>query len=483
MNNFELYLVGSTPVMEAIRAGYNAIFEDVEGTSQHKTRKWLRKWLTEQGIQPDNVAVDDQGHPSLTAERKREQTYLEYFEHALRTKFFHNEKNNIKFEPGIARIAYGELGFQGQERTVELSNLEELLGEISQAHASEYDANLNGMAYRELKGRFGQLVTANRCAERERLDQGTYNESRYKIEWIPDHEAAKRFYQFTPAESRWCLTYIKDQWDGYTNNGINRVYFAYIPGFEHIPETRGDGSPLDEYGKSLISIIVGPEGNLLYCTSRWNHMNGGSDSVMNADELSNVLGGSMYRLCPPHDIDYLHKHGYTTIEEMKEKLNVSQGSFTDPRDGHTYGTITLGGMTWLAENLSYNGIAGVTLNPDHPEYGGYYTWDAAMHAAPPGWHLPTLKEWTHLVDMCGEQPSASNMLKAESFGGSDIGFGALPGGLYRGSFIFDGFFGCYWTSTAYANRRAYAKGFNTGSPILTNFYDKPIGITVRLIQD
>ena len=39
--------------------------------------------------------------------------------------------------------------------------------------------------------------------------------------------------------------------------------------------------------------------------------------------------------------------------DVKEPTNISFGTFKDTRDGYTYKTITIGGQTWLAENLRY----------------------------------------------------------------------------------------------------------------------------------
>ena len=55
--------------------------------------------------------------------------------------------------------------------------------------------------------------------------------------------------------------------------------------------------PLDDYGLSMLSIIVNENGELAYCTCRWNHDSGGSDNIMNAVEISKVVNvneGTIY---------------------------------------------------------------------------------------------------------------------------------------------------------------------------------------------
>jgi len=85
-----------------------------------------------------------------------------------------------------------------------------------------------------------------------------------------------------------------------------------------------------------------------------------------------------------------------------------------------------------------------------------YTWAAAKTACPEGWHLPTLEEWSALVDAAaGVYWVAGSKLKSKtgwynnSNGTDDYGFSALPGG-YRDS---DGDFhnarydGTWWSAT------------------------------------
>lgn len=89
--------------------------------------------------------------------------------------------------------------------------------------------------------------------------------------------------------------------DTYTKDGINQIYFCLQDGFENVPIQVGDKAPLDEYGLSMLSIIVDENGELAYCTTRWNHKNGGSDSAMSAKEVSQVVGVHFYNTFKPNN--------------------------------------------------------------------------------------------------------------------------------------------------------------------------------------
>lgn len=96
--------------------------------------------------------------------------------------------------------------------------------------------------------------------------------------------------------------------------------------------------------------------------------------------------------------------------------STSQGSedLVDYRDGNTYRTVTIGPMTWMAENLRYetNGsfCPGEKYEYDS-RYGCYYTHSAAVSSCPVGWHLSTKAEWETLVAIAGGD-SANRKLKS-----------------------------------------------------------------------
>jgi len=134
-------------------------------------------------------------------------------------------------------------------------------------------------------------------------------------------------------------------------------------------------------------------------------------------------------------------------------------TFTDKRDGRTYKTVEIGSQIWMAENLAYN-VVGSKFYEDNREngeiYGCLYDWETAMCVCPPGWHLPTEKEFKTLIDFVGGREIAGKKLKATSGwdgnnGTDDFGFSALPSGfcynnLYDYEFHNIGLDENYWCS-------------------------------------
>ena len=312
------------PQYEAVCALANSLFEDAASTAKHKAKRIIRNVLPQFNNVFDEIAKDDENKQILT-EKGNTQTVIEYLEHNLRNTFFHDGKTSIKFEPGAARIAYGELGMQANEDTRKLSRLGKILQEISIAHETEYDANLNGMTFDELNERFGASINKADTETQEKLKNKTYDKSDYIIKWIPDFRTAQQYRQYTDYGNNnecWCLTRDERMWDSYTGqHNENKVYFCHVPNFESVPREPGSNAPLDTYGLSLISVIVTPDKQLRAVTSRWNHTHGGSDGVMNEEQLSDLLGGYVFDLCPPYSREEVIKRGYIYLAEVQQMLD------------------------------------------------------------------------------------------------------------------------------------------------------------------
>jgi uncharacterized protein (TIGR02145 family) len=189
--------------------------------------------------------------------------------------------------------------------------------------------------------------------------------------------------------------------------------------------------------------------------------------------------------------------------------------------GRVYKTVTIGGVTWLAENLDYKfsgcGIGGSGTpstpnawyyNNDEASYGIdgtrkcglLYNWYAVKllndnrSELIPGWHVPTNAEFVALANAVGGTSVAGTRLKAldgaadgswpTSWGGTDdFGFGVLPAGYYLDSFRYVGSYAYFWTSTEFSSSYAYRWSFDTGSSLSSNYNDKICGRSVRLVAD
>ncbi|HBY02033.1 MAG TPA: hypothetical protein DEG92_05785, partial [Rikenellaceae bacterium] len=202
-------------------------------------------------------------------------------------------------------------------------------------------------------------------------------------------------------------------------------------------------------------------------------------------------------------------------------------------DGNTYSTVLIGTQVWMAQNLKttkYNDgsdIPNVTDNTlwggrtqgaycyynnnvgtDYgATYGALYNWytvdnnDATKVASnggknicPAGWHVPTVEEWTTLIDFLGGQYVAGGELKetgtthwaSPNTGATNSsGFTALSGG-YRnevGTYLDITKYSCYRNSTSYGSDGGHLLLSYDNKYIYTLQSNKTYGIFVRCIKD
>ena len=199
-------------------------------------------------------------------------------------------------------------------------------------------------------------------------------------------------------------------------------------------------------------------------------------------------------------------------------VTVAEGKFTDSRDGHEYVYKTIGGQTWMAENLAWLPNIGRNLNGDRskrsPEYSvfdfsGYeiskakassnyntygvlYNWEAAQNACPSGWHLPSEREWSALINSLG-YPAAGKMEECgtEHWSGNNAdatnssGLTVLPGGAMWYSGRFNGLsdFASFWTSTVSDSVRAKSITLYHDQSYPRQYPDERInGFSVRCVR-
>ncbi|MCK4747186.1 MAG: hypothetical protein KAT15_09130, partial [Bacteroidales bacterium] len=196
---------------------------------------------------------------------------------------------------------------------------------------------------------------------------------------------------------------------------------------------------------------------------------------------------------------------------IEEEIHVdSKDVYTDDRDSNEYPWMKCGSQTWMTRNLSFNISDGSFCYDDNSTYcdiyGRLYTWEAAQHVCPEGWHLPSDEEWMVLEKSIGLKENTAkrvglrgkvegNVLKdtiqglwssREKIHYNANGFNALPGGYSlnekksvekEGSAIF-------WTSTEYSIGSAYYRKLEASKGGIHRYYSKKSrGCSVRCVQD
>ena len=211
----------------------------------------------------------------------------------------------------------------------------------------------------------------------------------------------------------------------------------------------------------------------------------------------------------------------SSSSKVTESAEVTKGSITDTRDGHSYKTVTIGSQTWMAQNLNYE-TADSYCYGDTPsnctKYGRLYTWAAAMDSVgswsangkgcgygktcsptypvrgvcPEGWHLPTQTEWNTLFTAVGGQSTAGKMLKStsgwnSSGNGTDAySFSALPAGGRGGNghFNYEGNNAYFWSSTDDNSYYAYSMIlYYNGDYAGLDDGNEGYGFSVRCVKD
>jgi uncharacterized protein (TIGR02145 family) len=173
-------------------------------------------------------------------------------------------------------------------------------------------------------------------------------------------------------------------------------------------------------------------------------------------------------------------------------------------------TIQIGSQVWTTKNLRVfkfrNGdpipiiqdneewskleSPAMCINPDNGEC--YYNWYAVNDSrclAPIGFHVPSNDEWQQLVDYCGGNEKAGNLLKSTKKwdgAGASKGFNAIPSGFrahYNGNFYDQGNNG-HWWSYSPSGADAWYRWLCFEDPyVFRDYSNQRNGFSVRLIKD
>lgn len=145
-------------------------------------------------------------------------------------------------------------------------------------------------------------------------------------------------------------------------------------------------------------------------------------------------------------------------KEQKRLAGLNYGKVVDP-EGHSYRSIQIGKLTWLADNLKLEVDGASTCFLDHQAYcdrfGRLYNWLGAHDACArlgEGWRLPSLEEWEALClnyDPEGNLDKGSTKVFQALLKGGKSGLEARGGGYFTpdGGYIGVYFDAAYWTGS------------------------------------
>lgn len=198
--------------------------------------------------------------------------------------------------------------------------------------------------------------------------------------------------------------------------------------------------------------------------------------------------------------------------------HVTYGKMTD-QDSNIYKTVSIGGQTWMAENLrttKYNDGSAIpnvnedgswvtlstgaycnynkTTNKDSiATFGRLYNWYAVNTGklAPKGWRVPTNAEWLQLLNHLGGEGSSDKLREkgathwdnSNTSATNETGFTALPAGIrdIGGTFSEIGSRGSWWSASE-LNAFAFYRYMDT-EPSSGAGASKELGHSVRCLRD
>lgn len=268
-----------------------------------------------------------------------QQTANQFCERMLADALFHNNADR-RFEPGAARIAISECNWnplldENPNLDAEkLGILKNILNYITEHHNDRdvISNDLNGKTYQELYNNFGTAVKQAHDAKNTELDNIKFNkpEHEYKIIRIDSFEESKKYHDYTNPKSRWCLTYSIENYNAYMNYGKNTMYFCLRDDINTVEYKIGENCPLDEYGKSMLCVIVNPYGELNTFTTRWNHKDANGKGVA-ADKgvgdkktISELIGANFNEVFVPdaervkHALEIDKRYHLNNIDDLNE---------------------------------------------------------------------------------------------------------------------------------------------------------------------
>lgn len=175
----------------------------------------------------------------------------------------------------------------------------------------------------------------------------------------------------------------------------------------------------------------------------------------------------------------------------------AKGTFVDARDNAEYEYVQYGNLQWMTSNVKYqtktnklypdftdksNAYTHYYVDPANKNYydqfGGLYTYAAAVEATIEGWRIPTAADWASLEASVG----ACNVAKA-----INLSYGGFWNPEERNMKIDDLMYvyGYYWVASEdeKSSEASFIRVFNKGGEPFKSAMSKSYTLNLRLVRD
>ena len=205
----------------------------------------------------------------------------------------------IQFIRGIIRICCADddislfsrstSDMANQNTKLNLKKFKQIIGYIMSKNLN-FNEDLNGLGFKELNRSIGVKLRHeaydNWIVEKDKRN-GIQQVGEYQVIPMYGFEDTSKYGEYTS----WCVTQRRNHYEQYTSDG-SQFFFCLKNGFEDVKDEQGENCPLDEYGLSMVSVLVHSNGEIKHVTTRWNHDNNGEDNpqLRTFKQIEEVLG-------------------------------------------------------------------------------------------------------------------------------------------------------------------------------------------------
>ena len=300
----------------------------------------------QQGLNPDGALFKSISNNQTGCDK-----FIDYLRINLYQQFGIGRNSNLTFFiPGIARISCEDLGFYSFSPyemkggcIIKFGRLLKLIDRkegFIESVDIVFNEDFNGLSYDDMMSIFEDKIQEYIKNINDDLDNkdNPIDTSDYTIYPIPDmivdgyggkvlrptregRQLLNHFGRYTD----WCVcnnAQADEEFSQYLNAG-GKMYICAKHGFEKIIRPETTETPLDEYGLSLICVIVGYDGMPDNVTTRYNHDFGGENhsELWEATHLHKILNVSYKSVFKPREKEELKAMRLTEGRLIKENQN------------------------------------------------------------------------------------------------------------------------------------------------------------------